>query len=102
DKNGNVITNFEDHIVHNHSGAEVKEWYALASYLKAMGTVDEVYEAPLGRKTIISDANPIELLKNPNKVTVITLGVALSFCALMVLVVMKVVRHNKKKKEKQL
>ncbi|MEG2420292.1 MAG: bifunctional UDP-sugar hydrolase/5'-nucleotidase [Oscillospiraceae bacterium] len=102
DKNGNVITNFEDHIVHNQSGAEVKEWYALASYLKAMGTVDEVYEAPLGRKTIISDANPIELLKNPNKVTVITLGVALSFCALVVLVVMKVVRRNKKKKEKSL
>ncbi|MEG2679622.1 MAG: 5'-nucleotidase C-terminal domain-containing protein, partial [Oscillospiraceae bacterium] len=39
DKDGNVITNFEDHIIHNQNGTEVKEWYALASYLQSMGTI---------------------------------------------------------------
>ena len=35
DKNGKVITDFEDHIIHDQNGAEVKEWYALASYLES-------------------------------------------------------------------
>ena len=43
DANGNVITNFEDHIIYNPDGSEVKEWYALASYLQSMGTVDARY-----------------------------------------------------------
>ena len=35
DKDGNVIKDFEEHILYDQKGAEVKEWYALASYLSS-------------------------------------------------------------------
>ena len=35
DENGVEITDFEDHIIYDKNGSELKEWYALASYLHA-------------------------------------------------------------------
>ena len=46
DEHGAPVEDLEARIVHNAGGAEVKEWYALASYLQSMGTVDERYAAP--------------------------------------------------------
>ena len=66
DAGGNVITDFEAHIIHNANGSEVKEWYALASYLRSMGTVDSRYAAPEGRKTANPTWNPLNLLRNLN------------------------------------
>ena len=66
DADGNVITDFEEHIIHNPNGSEVKEWYALASYLQSMGTVDGRYAAPEGRKTANPTWNPLNLLRSLN------------------------------------
>ena len=44
----------------------MKEWYALASYLRSMGTVDSRYAAPEGRKTANPTWNPLNLLRNLN------------------------------------
>ena len=66
DAQGNVITDYEEHIIYNPNGSEVKEWYALASYLQSMGEVDGRYAAPEGRKVEHATWNPLSLLKNLN------------------------------------
>lgn len=66
DAQGNVITDYEAQIIHNRNGSEVKEWYALASYLQSMGQVDARYAAAEGRKVENATWNPLNLLKNLN------------------------------------
>lgn len=91
DKEGNQISDFEAHIIHNENGSEVKEWYALASYLKSLGTVPQEYAEPQGRKVSAPSWNPVELLKNPNWVTLAVLGAALLMMVAVMLVVHRIV-----------
>lgn len=94
DADGNEITDFEAHIVKNTNGSEVKEWYALASYLDSLGKVPESYSAPEGRKVVYSSWNPIRLLKNANWITVLVIVLVLVIIAVIVLIVRAVV-HRK-------
>ncbi len=71
DAQGRVVTDFEEQIIHNQNGSEVKEWYALASYLQSMGAVDARYAAPEGRKVCAPSWNPIRLLEHPNWITLL-------------------------------
>lgn len=87
DENGAPVEDLEARIIHNASGAEVKEWYALASYLRSMGTVDERYAAPDGRKQVIPSWNPVDLLRSPNQVGLTVYGVVLGLVILVLLVV---------------
>ncbi|MCI8538013.1 MAG: bifunctional metallophosphatase/5'-nucleotidase [Oscillospiraceae bacterium] len=95
DRNGNVIENMEDHIIHNQNGAEVKEWYALASYLQSLGNVPLEYAAEMNRKVVVDSWNPISLLKNPNLFTLLVLLAAVVLAALIVLIIRLVVRRVK-------
>ena len=61
DAQGNEVTDFEDQIIYTANGSELKEWYALASYLRSMGTVDSRYAAPEGRKVEEASLNPVSL-----------------------------------------
>ncbi len=84
----------EDYIVHDQDGSEVKEWYAIASYLQSMGgEVDETYSQPDGRKVVYASWSPVELLRAPNKFTFIALGVVLVLLVIIVLVVRLIVRR---------
>ena len=88
------MARLEDYIVHDSQGNEVKEWYAIASYLEQMGgEMDSRYAAPDGRKTVYASLNPVELLKSPNQFTIIALVVILVVLAVLVLVVRLVVRR---------
>ncbi len=88
------MARLEDYIVHDSQGNEVKEWYAIASYLEQMGgEMDSRYAAPDGRKTVYASLNPVELLKSPNQFTIIALVVILVALAVLVLVVRLVVRR---------
>ena len=97
DANGNVITNFEDHIIYNPDGSEVKEWYALASYLQSMGTVDARYSAPEGRKVEERSWNPISLLKGLNLIGGIALAVLLVVILLVVLLIYRIVTRKRRR-----
>ncbi len=94
DEQGNEITDFEARIVKNKNGSEVKEWYALASYLDSMDTVSERYSAPEGRKNVYSSWNPIKLLKNANWITILVLVLILVVIAVIVLVIRAIVRRK--------
>lgn len=87
----------EDYIVHDAAGNEVKEWYAIASYLQSMeGEIDGRYASPDGRKVVTASWRPDQLLKNPNKFTVIAIAAGAVLIALVALTVYLVVRKIKK------
>ena len=94
DKEGNVITDFEAHIVHDQNGTEVKEWYALASYIdsfeeneEGISVVPARYSEPEGRKVEEDSMNPFKLLKNPNKIALAVYAIIIVLVLLIVLVV---------------
>lgn len=94
DKDGNVITDFEAHIVHDKDGKEVKEWYALASYIdsfeendKGVSVVPARYSEPEGRKVEDDSLNPFKLLKNPNKIALAVYAIVIILVLLIVLIV---------------
>ncbi len=102
DKQGNEITDLEQFIVHDSNGSEVKEWYALASYLKDMGTVSEKYEnGNLGRKVSEPSWNPINLLKGANYITLIVVALILLAVVLIVLIIRGIVRRLQGKAPKR-
>ena len=97
DANGTPITDFEEHIIHNPNGSEVKEWYALASYLEQMGTIPEQYRGPEGRKIVAPSWNPVDLLKNPGPPTWIAMA-AVAVLIVVVVTAVQLVRHRKKRR----
>lgn len=94
DADGNVITDFEAHIIHDQKGNEVKEWYALASYIdsfpentEGVSVIPERYAKAEGRKVAQDTRNPISLLKNPNKIAVVVYAVIVVLLLIIVLIV---------------
>ena len=71
DENGQPVTDFTQFILRDQNGNEIKEWYALASYLGSFGGsgIPEHYAAPDGRKAVSRSWNPIELVRSPNWLT---------------------------------
>ena len=74
---GSPVTDFETCILRDENGSEIKEWYALAAYLQSFGEegIPGRYSLPSGdgRKDVSRSWNPIELVKSPNWITVVTL-----------------------------
>ncbi len=97
DAQGNEITDFEDFIISTPDGAEVKEWYALASYLRELETMPDRYAAPEGRKIIYASFNPVDLLKNPNWLTLTVMAAGLVIIAAVVLLIRLLVRRRRRR-----
>jgi 2',3'-cyclic-nucleotide 2'-phosphodiesterase (5'-nucleotidase family) len=87
DAEGNVIDDFEEYIVKNPNGSEVKEWYALASYLDSLDQVPDEYAQDQGRKVVTRSWNPIELVKSPNWITLLVLLILVVLILVIVLVI---------------
>lgn len=104
DKDGNAIKDFEQYIIHDQNGAEVKEWYALASYLESfeknkegIPQVPSYYGTYEGRKTENASKNIMDILRNPNKIAVVVYVLALVIMIILVLVVRFVICYTKKR-----
>ena len=97
---GSEVTDFEQCIVYNPDGTEVKEWFALASYLRALEVVPDRYAAPEGRKVVYSSLNPVDLFKNPNWITLTVLGLALVLIAVIVLIVLLICRRRRRSRSR--
>lgn len=91
DENGQPVTDLESRILKQAGGAEVKAWYALASYLEGQDTVSP---GP-ARKFEKASWNPIALLANPGAPTLAVMAVGLVLIGL-VLVVVRLVRRRGK------
>ena len=81
---GSPVIDFEDCILRDENGNEIKEWYALAAYLQSFGEegVPARYAQPDGRKDVSRSWSPIELVKNPNWITLAALLILTSALAL--------------------
>ena len=93
------VEDFEDCIIYNAEGMEVKEWYAIASYLQSMGTVSDDYADVQGRKVIDNSKNPIALLRGANWITLLVLAIVLLVIVLVVVIVRVIVKKVKKNKK---
>lgn len=96
---GRPVTDFDRCILRDKDGNEIKEWYALAAYLASFGEegLPARYSAPDGRKQVSSSLNPIELLKAPNWITLLTLALGLLVLCLVVWGIRKVYQMSTKK-----
>ena len=93
------VERLSDHVIRDENGVPVKEWFAIASYLKQMdGTMDSRYAAPDGRKLIYSSLNPVKLYSNPNGFTFVLLAVEAAVLLLLVACLRLVYRKRKIKK----
>lgn len=98
DKEGNEITDYEDHIICSKDGSELKEWYALASYIDSFADnkIPERYAAPEGRKVLVDSRSPIAFLKSPNRffwMIIAAAALILAVIALIIVLVVKLVRR---------
>lgn len=87
DKDGNIITDFEKHIIYTDSAKtkELKEWFAIAHYLRSFPKVNgvaqipELYKSTDNRKNIKPSFNPISMFKQSN-------GIGISIYSVIVLI----------------
>ena len=104
DAQGNPIdmSRLEDYILHDDQGNEVKEWYAIATYLQSMGgEMDPRYGQTDGRKYVYASWNPVSLLKNaglPTLVAILALMLVVVLLVAVVLVVRKLILRRLRKK----
>lgn len=100
DKNGDPIAveDLVNYVVKDENGVPVKEWFAIASYLRSMGgEMDPKYEDPDGRKVVYSSLNPVKLLKGANIFTYVLLLVLVLVISAIVLVVAIIVRKKRRR-----
>ena len=103
DKNGDPLdlTKLADHVIRREDGTPVKEWYAIAAYLQAMGgEMDPRYGAVDGRKIVYSSWNPVKLLQNANVFTYVLL-LALAVLAVLITLLVYGIRRWKNRRKRQ-
>ena len=99
DENGNEMTDFSTRVLKDKNGNEIKEWYALAAYLKNFGQsgVPAKYHDPdvCGTKRVSSSWNPIQLLRSPNWITLAAMAIVVLLILLAVFILRKVGRRRR-------
>jgi 2',3'-cyclic-nucleotide 2'-phosphodiesterase (5'-nucleotidase family) len=105
DANGDPITDFEQHIIYD-GDMELKEWVALAQYLESFEPVSGIpaipayYNQPQGRKVEETSRSPVAILKSPNKIFFMLIGVILLILAIIIVPTVLIVRRVRRKKRK--
>ena len=97
DREGNVITDFEKHIVYD-GKRELKTWYAVTEYLDSMGTVSSKYSKPEGRKTVVSEFGVKEFFRQPNKVGWL-LRIAIFLPVLIVILIVLIIFFRRRRRD---
>lgn len=94
---GTPVSNFDDCILYDQSGNEIKEWYALASYIQSFpgGEIPARYEnsACVSRKVQSDSWHPAALLRGANRLTMAALCIAIVLILLIVLLIRWVIRR---------
>ena len=92
---GSPVTDYNDCILYDKNGNEIKDWYALAAYLSSFGKegVSAGYQFSDGRKQVSHSFNPTQLVKNLNWISFAALAAILLLIVIVVFVVRKVFRR---------
>ncbi len=99
DAEGNPVTDYNECIIYD-GDKELKAWYALASYIDSFegDEVPEYYASLHNRKNDVTSWNPIELVKQPNKVGYILMA-AVAVLILVVIGIVALVRKIRRKRK---
>lgn len=108
DKDGNPIENLEDQAIME-GDKELKARDAIARYMKSFDDTDgngisnvpEYYETTHGRKVVDESRNVIDLVKNPNKFSVMIVGIVLVLILIIILLVVLIRKLIKKRRRKK-
>ena len=108
DKDGNPIENLEDQAIME-GDKELKAWDAIARYMKSFDDTDgngisnvpEYYETTHGRKVVDESRNVIDLVKNPNKFSVMIVGIVLVLILIIILLIVLIRKLIKKRRRKK-
>lgn len=101
-KDGVPIEDFEEHIIYD-NGHEIKEWLAIAEYLKSFDKEDgipqmpEYYSQKQGRKIVDDNPSIFARIKNPNKIALMLYGIILLILTLIALLIRIIVRRLRRK-----
>ncbi len=110
DKDGNIITDFEDYIIYNKQNgkkSELKEWYAVVEYLQSfdqtngISTIPAAYEKAQGRKIFEEDRSPVAILGKPNTIGAVVYGIAIFLLAIIILVIYRITTGKKRRKSRR-
>lgn len=107
-KDGTPITDFEAQIINDKANGrnnEIKEWLAVAGYLKSFDKINGVphvpqnYEETQGRKIVEKNSNIIALISNPNNIALVVYAIVISSLALVVTIIRLIFRsfHRRKR-----
>ena len=101
DRNGNIITDFEQHIIRKQDGSELKAWAALADYLHSFGgEIDAKYQQPTQR-IVKGESTLAERFSHIGRIWYVigaVLAALLLVLAVIVIVVRRVIRLVKRRK----
>ena len=103
DAQGNPVTDFTTCIVYDKSGNELKEWYALAAYLRNFGEdgIHEWYsQMGKGTGTKFVSTGFRDLFTNLNWISYLVMGLALLVILLVTLIVRLILCRIRRKKSK--
>ena len=89
---GTPIERYEDAVLKDTEGNELKAWTAIANYMKSMkdtdgngiANMDEKYAKEEGRKVVEDSKNILDLVKNPNKFFFIIIGLVVAVIVIFV------------------
>ncbi|HOQ10225.1 MAG TPA: bifunctional UDP-sugar hydrolase/5'-nucleotidase [Syntrophomonadaceae bacterium] len=101
-KEGDPITDFEAHIIRDANNNEVKEWWALASYLQSFEKVNgipqvpEYYSQKQGRKIVNDDPSLMARLAHPNGIALAIYGIIIVILLLLVLGIRAIVVRRRR------
>lgn len=101
DAGGNPIEDLNEAIIYA-DGKELKAWQAIAMYTEAIGQPDgtgvipEEYSITQGRKVVEDSKNIVDLVKNPNKYSIIIVSVILVVAVIVILLVRGIFKLGKK------
>jgi 5'-nucleotidase / UDP-sugar diphosphatase len=108
-KDGKAITDFEAQIIKDTASGrnnEVKEWLAVAEYLKSFDKVNGVSQVPNyyskthNRKIVDDTHNVIALIANPNAIALGALAIVIVILALIILAVYLLATRKKRKSKR--
>lgn len=108
-KDGKPVTDFEAQIITDSTGGhacEVKEWLAIAEYLKSFDKVNGVPQVPQyyktthGRKVVDNRHDLFSIVKNPNGIAIGAFAIVTVVIALIVFVIVRIATRKKWKEKK--
>ncbi|HBW34555.1 bifunctional UDP-sugar hydrolase/5'-nucleotidase [Desulfosporosinus sp. BICA1-9] len=109
-KDGTPITDYEAHIITDKTSGrnnELKEWFALAEYLKSFDKVNgiaqvpEYYQETQQRKIVEDNKNLSSLIKNPNRFAFVAVAAGILMIAGIALVMVKLLTRAKRREQKK-